>query len=165
VLPLVMRVPLMKRKIDKFLLAAYTGFRDRGGEWAPYRHVEHLCGEGLGDATAIAKVARRVPSAMMQPLAGESLYPSPDGKVVLLIAGIARCKNSGGDIANFITAANWLATQAESYDPPSGTSPGRPVTSGQVAEALKLPLSTDPRSIDRLMALLFAEGLITNNGQ
>ena len=155
----------MHAKKEKILLAAYTGFRDSGGEWPTYHQVEsRLARTGLPNVDEVARLIRRIPTTMMVPLGNYPSHPDPREKVVLLVAGVARLESGRDDVANFIEAVRWLSARVRNSDlPTGGGTPRMPVTAAQLAAALGLPL-TDPNPINRLMALLRAEGLVLPDG-
>jgi hypothetical protein len=155
----------LRAEIREALHVIYTKFRERGGEWPTFDDFHrHVIRYWQADADA-ARVVRQIPAKLLNPMSGMSYEPDPEEKLVLTIAGVKYC---GGrhcdDVTNFLAAIQWLAEKLEHYDPPRGERRAMPVTAGQLAAELSLPLSADPNSINRLVALLEAERLVRDDG-
>jgi len=100
----------------------------------------------------------------LKPLSSTDGYPGPSEKVILTAEGIERCAGSAEDIVNLVIAIKWLARLAER--PRSGNygKRGMRFTTHQLAEAVSLSLESDLNSVNRLVAILLAEGWVENDG-
>jgi hypothetical protein len=147
---------------QEVLQVVYNWFREHGGEWPDFDYIERWLNRyGRPDAV---QVIRRLPDTLLKPLNYVDGRPEHGAKMVLLLEGVRQCRGSDDDIYNFIAALRWLVERDRDYDPGSNHAEHMvQIIAEQLANALKLPLASDPKSIRRLMALLKAEGLVLGN--
>ena len=80
---------------------------------------------------------------------------------MLTIEGIERCTGSGEDIENFLITLKLLVRWTDRSDLAGGPGEdGIRFTSQQLAEAVSLLTDADEQAINRLIAILCAEGLV-----
>jgi hypothetical protein len=156
----------MRGEDREALHVIYTIFRERGGEWPTFddfnRHVIRYWRAGA-DA---ARIVREIPEKLLNPLHSTSYEPDPEEHLILTIAGVKYCEGRHcDDVTNFLAAVRWMAQKWEMYDPPPGESRrAMPLTVDQLRAGLALPVGRDRYCIDRLIALLKAEGLVLDDG-
>jgi hypothetical protein len=147
--------------VDEVLQLVYNWFREHGGEWPDFDTIERWLGKFRGlDAI---QIVNSIPETLLTPLNYAGGRPDPKGKMVLSVEGVARCRGSDDDVHNFVAALRWMVQHDEDYDPPQGRAGGVPISAEELAEELRLPLISDSKSIRRLVALLNAEGLVSDD--
>ncbi len=143
------------------LQIVYNWFREHGGEWPTFDYVERWLNRyRQRDA---AEVVLHIPPAYMKPMRYIDGRPAPEEPMVLTLAGVKRCQGSGDDVDNFVSAIQWIIPEEERYDPGKKRERRMPIAPRELADALRLPLASDANSVNRLMALLHSEGLVSNN--
>ena len=151
----------MKAETQQTLQAIYDLFYDGGGMWPRLGDLQpELNRQGSAGIDAVRAV-RRTPAALLKPMRSGNDYPAPSERLLLTAEGVARCAGSEEDVENFLTAVKWLARRAELFDP---RTPWVRFTTGQLAEAVSLPLEWDSKSAHRLLAILQAEGWLKEDG-
>lgn len=140
------------------LQVIYTRFRELGGVWPDFDYIERWLHRYCKlDAEQIIS---RIPPALLKPVSYINGRPDPKGKVVLTAAGVDRCLGSNDDTHNLVAAVRLMVQRDTEFDPQQvGRRPQ--ISAAQLADDLKLPLASDANSIERLMALLIAEGLVS----
>jgi len=157
----------MNRESAVALQVIYTHFRERGGQWPTFGYFERWLSR-YREEDAL-QVINRIPSGLLRPLTFRNGRPDPVGKLVLTAAGVARCLGSDDDTKNLVAAVEYLVRHDRTYDPPEidppeiPTASRVPVSSDQITGELSLPLQADPKSGERLMALLKGEGLVMSD--
>jgi hypothetical protein len=151
--------------VDKVVLdvlqIVYSWFREHGGEWPTFDDVERrLYRYWKLDA---AEVVPHIPSPLMRPIRYIDGHLASDEKIVLSLAGVKCCRGSDDDVDNFVSAIQWIVQEEAGYDPGDKLERRMPIVPRELAEALRLPLASDPNSVNRLMALLCTEGLVSNS--
>jgi hypothetical protein len=146
------------------LQAIYRWQLAHGGESPPLdsldRELNRLRDKPLDTAGILGRLSPR----FVKPLSYVDGRPDPRGKVVLRLEGVARCQGSDNDIKRFMAAVRWMIRKNKRYDPPpEKIGCGMPISTEELASELDLPLMSDPDSIKRLMALLEAEGLVSDD--
>jgi hypothetical protein len=102
-----------------------------------------------------------VPPTFLNPLSNVNTYPALTEKLILTIEGIERCAGSGEDIENFLITLKLLVRWTDRSDLSGGPGEdGIRFTSQQLAEAVSLLTDADEQAINRLIAILCAEGLV-----
>lgn len=152
---------MQKKIVQEILQIIYNSFRENGGTWPTFDHVERILNR-YAKTNAVA-ILNRIPSTLIKPIELTDGRPSPTGQIILSVEGIAVCRGSDDDVSNFIAAVQWMVRRESNYDsaPPRASS-GVPLSAAALAEDLAMPLVSDPKSIDRLIALLRAEGLVSD---
>jgi hypothetical protein len=156
----------LRADIRDALRVIYIKFRESGGEWPTFDDFHRHVTRYWQPDTDAARVVRIIPERLLNPLSSISEYPDPEEKLVLTIAGVKYCWGRRcDDVINFTAAVRWMAEKLEHYDPPRGeSSRTMPFTAEQLTAELSLPVSADPNSISRLIALLKAERLVRGDG-
>ena len=154
----------MDRVEREVLQAIYTWVLAHGGESPPFdsfdRHLNSLREKPIDTADILWRLSPR----FVKPLNYVDGRPEARGKVILRLAGVARCQGSDADIKRFMAALRLMIKKNKGYDPPpEKIGCGMPISAEQLASELELPLRSDPDSIKRLMALLEAEGLVSDD--
>jgi hypothetical protein len=157
-------IRVMGKAEQEVLQAVYMWLLAHGGESPPFdsfdRHLNSLREKPLDTAD----ILRRLSPRFVKPLRYVDGRPEPRGKVILRLAGMARCQGSDADVKRFMAALRLMIKKNKGYDPPpEKIGCGMPVSAEQFASELELPLRSDPDSIKRLMALLETEGLISDD--
>jgi len=149
------------KTLQTILQAIYQWFRAHDGEWPDFDTIERWLDRNRQiDAVQAIK---QVPHELLKPLRYIDGRPEPGGKLILTAEGVARCVASDDDIRNLERALQWMAQESRDYDPPPGRAgSGAPITPRQLANELHLPLISEPSSIQRLIALLRAEDLVSS---
>jgi hypothetical protein len=138
----------------------YMRFRESGGAWPDFDYIERwLRRYSKLDAVHIIS---RIPPSLLKPLSYLNGRPDPRAKLVLTAEGVRRCLGSDDDTHNLVAAVKLMVQYDTEYDP-QPRNPRPQITAAQLADALKLPLASDSHSIERLMALLRAEGLVSDH--
>ena len=107
---------------------------------------------------------QRIPATLLKPLDNTGGYPVPSEKVILTAEGIERCAGSAEDVSNLVIAVKWLARVVDRSDSEEYDECGVRFTIHQLAEAVSLSLESDPKSVNRLVAILLAEGWVQDDG-
>lgn len=143
----------------------YDLFYGSGGTWPTLAQLQReLDRRAYGNVDA-ALVVRHIPPAILRPLSSYDGYPAFTEELVITAEGIRRCEGSDKDITNFLKAVRWLGEQARYPDLTSGDRDrGMAFTVAQLAEAVSLSLDSDPGSVNRLLAILKAEGWVKEHG-
>jgi hypothetical protein len=156
--------PLTDRVEQEILQVIYTWFREHAGDWPTFDNLDRRLNRHRDDRLDTAKAVKRISDKYLLPLNCIDGQPDPAGKLVLRVAGVARCLGSDDDTYNFTDALRWMVQQYRRYDPPEDRiGPGVPISAEQLAIELRLPLNSDSNCIWRLIALLRAEGLVSND--
>lgn len=140
------------------LQVIYIRFRECGGKWPDFEYIERwLHRYSKLDA---AHIISRISPTLLKPLSYLNGRPDPRGSLILTAEGVKRCLGSNDDTHNLVAAVRLMVEYDTEYDPkPQNRRPQ--ITAEQLAHTLKLPLLSDSYSIERLMALLIAEGLVS----
>jgi hypothetical protein len=142
------------------LQIVYNFFREHGGEWPTFDYVERWL--SLHKRLDATDVVLRIPPALMKPMKYVDGRPAADAKMILLMAGVKLCRGSDDDVDNFVSAVQRIGPEEARYDPGGKHERRMPIAPLKLADALRLPLASDANSVNRLMALLHAEGLVSN---
>jgi len=153
----------MDKTEREVIQAIYIWFLAHGGEWPHFDSIDRHLNRHRAKSLDTAKIMNRIPQRFLKPLNYADGRPEPGGRVVLRLAGVARCQGSQDDTERFMAALRWMIRKNKNYDPPpEKIGCGLPISAEQLAIELELPLRSDPDSIKRLMALLAAEGLVSD---
>lgn len=153
-----------KVKQEEILQVIYTWFRDHGGEWPNFDNIDRRLNRHRDEPLDTANIMKQIPEDLLRPLDCINGQPTPDGELVLRVKGIARCLGSDDDTFNFIAALKWLVQQYKSYDPPRDmVGSGMRFDADELATEIRLPLNSDSNCVRRLVAILKAEGLVSND--
>lgn len=148
---------------QRVLQLVYDLFCDSGGTWPMLCDLQRALNRQVNGNMDAVLALRRIPATLLKPISSEVGYPNPSERVVLTAEGIERCKGSAEDIANFVIAVKWLARMGERKAIEEGRDGLRP-TIGELAEAVSLSLESDSTSVNKLVEILVAEGLVMDNG-
>lgn len=148
----------MKAETQQVLQTTYDLFYGSGGNWPVLGDVQRELNRRNSRSLDAARIVRRIPATLLKPLRSADGYPSPTERLVLTVEGIARCVGSGEDIENFLTAVRWLAKRAARSNTTGQGERGIRYTTQQLADAVSLSLEADPKAVNRLIAILQAEG-------
>jgi hypothetical protein len=150
----------MKQQV---LQLVYDLFYGSGGTWPALGDLQQKLNRRKNVVHA-ARVVQRIPATLLKPLNRTDGYITPCEKVILTAEGIERCAGSAEDIANLVIAVKWLARMAERSDSDDRGERGMRFATHQLAEAVSLCLESDQNSINRLVAILLAEGWVQSDG-
>lgn len=150
---------------QEVLQLIYDSFVGNGGTWPTLGDLQRaLKRQGKRHADAF-EVVQRIPLTFLNPLSNFDTYPAPTEKLILTIEGIERCSGSGEDIENFLITLKLLVRWTDRSDLAGGPGEdGMRFTSQQFAEAVSLLTDADEHAINRLIAILRAEGLVQGGG-
>jgi hypothetical protein len=149
---------------QKVLQAIYMWLLAHGGESPLLDSLDRDLNRLTDKPIDTIGILDRLSPRFIKPLSHFHGRPDPRGRVVLRLEGVARCQASDDDTRRFLAAVNWMIRKNKGYDPaPEKIGCGMPISAEQLASELELPLRSDPDSIKRLMALLEAEGLISDD--
>jgi hypothetical protein len=144
------------------LQVIYMYFRERGAEWPTFAHFEHWLHRYRKQEAV--QVIKRIPDDLLKPLTFLDGQPDPGGRLILTAKGLDRCRGSDDDRQNLIAAVQYLEWHYTNYDLAENSGVrGVPISTRQLAADLKLPLLTDPNSVQRLLVLLKGEGLVMSD--
>ena len=139
----------------------YNYFREHSGDWPSLSYIDrHL---DRYENLDITEVIYCVPAAYMRKARDVGDGPDSEEKLILSAAAIACCNGSADDIANFISALQYLGERETGDLPIPQLKHGMSITEEELASALGLPLASDAKSIKRLIALLEAERVVSSN--
>lgn len=160
-------VGLVRDKVKQetlILQVIYTWFRENAGEWPNFDNIDRRLNRHRDERLDTADMLKRIPDDLLRPLDCIDGEPTSEGEIVLRVKGIARCLGSDDDTFNFVAALKWLVQQYKSYDPPQGmVGSGMQVDTDQLATEIRLPLNSDSNCLRRLVAILKAEGLVSDD--
>lgn len=148
----------MKAETQQVLQIIYDLFYGSGGTWPGLVDFQRELNRRNGRSLDAARLVQRVPATLLKPLCYTDGYPAPTAKLVLTVEGIDRCVGSGEDIENFVTAVQWLARLAGRSNSAGHVERGIRYTAQQLADAVSLSMESDFEAINRLVAILQAEG-------
>jgi hypothetical protein len=150
----------VEEEIEETLQVVYNLFREHGGEWPNFDYIQRWLSRFRQlDAN---QIVASIPDTLMKPLSYIDGQPDPLAKMVLSVEGVARCRGSDDDIHNFLGALQFLVQWDNDYDAPRDRTEWRtPISTKKLADELRLPLVSDSNSLARLIALLAAEDLIS----
>ena len=145
---------------QRVLQLVYDLFCSGGGTWPTLGDLQRALSRQVNGTVDAVLVLQRIPVKLLKPFSGANGYPDPSERVILTAEGIERCRGSAEDIANFVIAVKWLARTAERQAVGEGSDHGLPFTTRELAEAVSLSMESDLVSVNRLIAILLAEGLV-----
>jgi len=146
---------------QKVLQLIYDPFVGNGGTWPTLGDLQRALKRQGNRHVDAFEVVQRIPPTFLNPLSNVDTYPAPTEKLILTIEGIERCTGSGEDIENFLIALKLLVRWTDRSDLAGGPGEdGIRFTSQQFAEAVSLLTDADEQAINRLIAILRAEGLV-----
>jgi hypothetical protein len=151
-------------KTQQVLQLVYDLFCGSGGTWPVLGDLQRALNRQDNSGVDAARIVQRIPATLLKPLSSTDGYPAPSEKVILTAEGIERCAGSAEDIANLVIAIKWLARLADRSGSGDYSEPGVRFTTHQLAEAVSLSLESDPDSVNRLVAILLAEGWVKDDG-
>jgi hypothetical protein len=142
----------------------YRRFRDSGGTYPTVSDLQWEFDE-LGIDVDAARVVQRIPVKFLKPLSSAPKYPLPDERLIPTAEGVAQAAGSLRDMKNYVTSIRWLARQADRPVAPGDQGKrGMPFAIRELAAAVSLSLDSDRDAINRLIAILEAEGWLLDNG-
>jgi len=154
----------MARKEQEVLQALYMWRLAHGGESPPLDSFDRDFNRLRDKPVDTINILSRLSPRFVKPLRYADGRPDPRSRVILRLEGVARCRGSDDDIRRFMAALQWMIRQNKRYDPPpEKIGCGMSISAEQLSTELELPLRSDPDSIKRLMALLEAEGLVSDD--
>lgn len=146
---------------QKVLQLIYDLFVGNGGTWPTLGDLQRALKRQGNRHVDAFEVVQRFPLTFLNPLSNVNTYPAPSEKLILTIEGIERCTGSGEDIENFLITLKLLVRWTDRSDLAGGPGEdGIRFTSQQFAEAVSLLTDADEQAINRLIAILRAEGLV-----
>ncbi len=152
----------MNRDAEVALQVIYGQFRERGGQWRTFAYFERWLNRYRKQDAV--QVLSRIPNEFLKPLTFLDGRPDPGAKLILTVAGVARCRGSDDDVQNVVAAVQYLVRHDTDYDLPENTATSAvPITRKQLTDGLNLPQHTDPYSAERLIALLQGEGVVMSD--
>lgn len=146
------------------LQLVYDLFYGNGGTWPSLGDLQRALNRQGKSSVDAARIVQRIPMTLLKPLSSAAGYPAPSERVILTAEGIERCTGSAEDIANLVIAVKWLARLAERCDSEDYGERGMRFAAHQLAEAVSLSLESDRDSVNRLVAILLAEGWVQSDG-
>jgi hypothetical protein len=151
-------------KRQQALDLTYRLFRDSGGTYPTVSDLQWEFDE-LGIDVDAARVVQRIPARFLKPLPSTPKYPLPDERLVLTAEGVAQAAGSLRDMKNYVASIRWLARQADRPVAPGDQGKrGMQFTIRELAAAVSLSFDSDRDAINRLIAILDAEGWLLDNG-
>jgi len=154
----------LKAEKQQVLQTIYDLFHGSGGTFPMLGDLQRELNRRNGRSLDAARIVRRIPAALLKPVCYTDGYPAPTAKLVLTVEGIARCVGSGEDVENFVTAVQWLARLAGRSNSAGQVERGIRYTAQQLADAVSLSMESDYEAINRLVAILQAEGWAQDGG-
>jgi hypothetical protein len=149
---------------QEVLQLIYDPFVGNGGRWPTLGDLQRALKRQGNRHVDAFEVVQRIPPTFLNPLSNVNTYPAPTEKLILTVEGIERCTGSGDDIENFLIALKLLVRWTDRSDLSGGPEDGIRFTSQQLAEAVSLLTDADEQAINRLIAILCAEGLVQDGG-
>jgi hypothetical protein len=142
----------------------YRLFRNSGGTYPTVSDLQREFDE-LGVDVDAARVVQRIPAKFLKPLSSAPKYPLPDERLILTAEGMAQATGSLRDMKNYVASIQWLARRADRPVTPGDQGKrGMQFTIRELAAAVSLSLDSDRDAINRLIAILEAEGWLLDNG-
>jgi hypothetical protein len=140
----------------------YNYFREHGGEWPSRSYIERWF-DCYKDDLDVVKIISRASPTYIRSVRNVDDDADSEERLILSVAAVACCRGSADDVANFMSALQYLGKRETGDISGRELKHGMRITEDGLANALDLPLASDANSIKRLIELLNAEGVVSSN--